>query len=42
MDWNTKEPYRRLIGWAALRRPKDINGNTKRPNGVLMAVYYMS
>jgi hypothetical protein len=28
--------------WAALRRPKDINGNSKRPKGVVMAVFWMS
>ena len=25
--------------WAALRRPKDINGNSKRPKGVVIAVF---
>jgi hypothetical protein len=28
--------------WAALRRPKDMKGNWKRPKGVVIAVFYIS
>jgi len=28
--------------WAAFRMPKDIQGNSKRPKGVVMAVFWMS
>jgi len=28
--------------WAAFRRPKDIQGNSKRPKGAVMAVFWMS
>jgi hypothetical protein len=26
--------------WAALRRPKDMKGNSNRPNGVVIAVFF--
>ena len=28
--------------WAAFRRPKDIKGNSKRPNEVVMDVFWIS
>jgi hypothetical protein len=27
--------------WAALRRPKDVEGNSNRQNGVVIAVFYI-
>ena len=33
---------KRWKDWAALRRPKDMNGNSNKPNGVMMAVFSMS
>jgi hypothetical protein len=28
--------------WAALRRPKDMKGNSNRPNGMVIAVFCIS
>jgi hypothetical protein len=35
-------PVKRWNVWAALRRPKDMKENSKKPKGAVIAVFWMS
>jgi hypothetical protein len=38
-----RKPFmKRWNVWAALRRPRDMKGNSNRPNGVVVAVFCVS